>query len=91
MLDTVSTAVALDHGFVEANPVGFPATIVFKAIVIYAMRPFFSESERGLVDRAASTVWTGASVNNIALVLGAATPVAISAGVITGIAIFITH
>lgn len=91
LLDTASTAVAIDHGFVEANPVGFPATIAIKALLIYGMRPHFTEDERRMVDRAASTFWTGASANNIALVLGAATPVAISAGIITGVIIFITH
>lgn len=89
--DTASTLIAFEHGFVEANPLGFPATIVAKLLVIYAISPNLNEPDRRVVDAAAAILWTGAAAHNTALVLGAAMPASAIIGSAVGLVVAWRH
>jgi len=63
--DAVTTVAVLAKGGTELNPVGFPATNVGKVFYLLYLRPRLSEKEKKIFDRWASTIWWGASANNL--------------------------
>ena len=69
LADNVSTAIALDQGLPEVNPLGFPATVVIKILVIEWAKTQ-PETDRRFVETAATALWTGAAVNNFVLIIG---------------------
>jgi hypothetical protein len=89
VVDAASTAVVLGKGGTELNPAGFPATNLAKAAYLLYLRPRLSEEGKKAFDRWGSSVWWGASVNNI-LQLLVTNNVFVSAtmGIATGIYIY---
>lgn len=73
--DNISTVLAESQGFAEINPLGFPATVVIKAAVIKYSEQL-PPKDQSFVERVSVSVWGGAAVNNISLVLGASTVMA---------------
>jgi len=87
VLDTVTTQVALNQGNIELNPIGFNVTIILKSFYFLTIRDSLTEQKKSSTDQIASAVWTGASVNNFLVVLGAVTPIAMMAGLATALVI----
>jgi hypothetical protein len=88
--DGVSTSLALSAGAVETNgliatsPVGLVALTGAKiGLVKFADR--LPENEKRLVIKTSSSVWGGAAVNNLLVLMAAPTPIAIAAGVVAGV------
>jgi hypothetical protein len=88
--DGVSTGLALSAGAMEANPmiltspVGLVALTGAKiGLVKFADR--LPEHEKRLVIKTSSSVWGGAAVNNLMVLMAAPSPVAIAAGVVAGV------
>jgi uncharacterized protein YceK len=88
--DTVSTAVALKYGnnLHEMNPLGFPLTIVGKTALIYYAENCLSPESRKILENYASSLWTGATVNNILLFLTSSPHFSLLVGAITSIYLF---
>ena len=72
-LDTVTTAVALNKGAHELNPLGYLGATVAK-IIYLSRRDSLDPATRLQYDRTATSVWTGAGANNILQII---TPVPI--------------
>lgn len=84
--DTVTTVVALRKaGVIESNPIGFPATILLKGVMITYLHYYPNES----LDRAAGSIWWAAAANNLAVILGLTNPVSIALSVGVGVALWI--
>jgi hypothetical protein len=88
--DGVSTGLALSAGAVETNslistsPVGLIALTGAKiGLVKFADR--LPENDKRLVIKTSSSVWGGAAVNNLLVLMAAPTPLAIAAGVVAGV------
>jgi hypothetical protein len=88
--DGVSTSLALSAGAVETNgliatsPIGLVALTGAKiGLVKFAGR--LPEDEKRLVIKTSSSVWGGAAVNNLMVLMAAPTPLAIAAGVVAGV------
>lgn len=83
IVDTATTALALHTvpGAMEANPMGFPASIIGK-IAILAYMETMTPEERAPVEALASSAWTGAAVNNLLIIAGAST-IAMPMGIFT--------
>ena len=91
--DTVTTTIALTKSnVVEANPIGFPMTIVLKAMTVAYLKinpnELNSEDVKQL-DHAAGSIWLGAAANNLAVILGVVNPIALTIGITTGIALYL--
>ena len=84
LADNVSTAIAESQGFVEINPLGFPATVVLKIAVIEYSKQL-PPNDRRFVERVSVSVWGGAAVNNVSLVLGSGSAVAPLLGIAAAI------
>lgn len=72
ILDTVTTAIALENGARELNPLGFPLATAIKFFVLipYANN-IENQEEKKNVQNFLSSMYTGAAVNNVMVVLGA--------------------
>jgi len=88
--DGVSTGLALSSGAVEMNglistsPIGLVALTGAKiGLVKFADR--LPENEKRLVIKTSSSLWGGAAVNNLMVLMSAPSPVAIAAGVVAGV------
>jgi len=66
--DTLSTAIALNQGGVELNPLGFHGSTMGKLFYLY-IRKDLPEDVRQSYDRTATAVWTGAAANNTLQIL----------------------
>jgi ABC-type enterobactin transport system permease subunit len=85
--DTVATEIALNQpNLAEANPLGFAGATAFKGAMYYYAKQNPEQAEE--VYRLGSSAFTGAAVNNILLVVGAASGVSILAGILTGLFIY---
>ena len=86
--DTATTIVGV-HGFglVETNPLGLVGSTVLKAVALAYAEDLPKEKQQEF-DNKAGAVWSAAAVNNVMVILGAATPVAIIIGVISGIVFY---
>ena len=86
--DTATTIVGV-HGFglIETNPLGFVGSTVLKAVALAYAEDLPKEKQQEF-DNKAGAVWSAAAVNNVMVILGAATPVAIIIGVISGIVFY---
>jgi hypothetical protein len=80
--DTASTALVLGSGAgYEANPIGFAgATAAKGALWLYAKD--LPEEEREQVYQMGSSAFSGYSINNMLVLIGAPTPVSLVAGLI---------
>lgn len=92
--DGVTTGLALSAGGVEANalisttPLGLVALTAMKiGLVKYA--DTFPEQEKRTTLKTASTVWGGAAINNLMILVAAPPPFPIVAGMIAGFATWI--
>jgi len=88
--DGVSTGLALSSGATEMNgllspsPLGLVALTGAKiGLVKFAER--LPENDRRLVVKTESSLWGGAAVNNLMVLMSASSPVAIAAGVVAGV------
>jgi hypothetical protein len=86
--DTITTRIALNNGFHEANPIGFPAATVAKIFVIVYTNTLEESPKKHLIETLGTSVWTGAAINNTLLVLGVSNPISIVSGILGAIAIF---
>lgn len=84
-LDTASTVMALNAGAFETNPFGFNFTIIAKITYVVITRNYLTEEQYKDSDRIASSIWTGAAINNIMIVIGASNPISIAVGLVAGI------
>ena len=82
--DNVSTAIALEQGLPELNPLGFPTTVVIKILVIEWAKTQ-PETDRRFVETSATALWTGAAVNNVVAVIGGGSLLSPVVGVVTAI------
>ena len=89
VVDVVTTAAVLGKGGTELNPIGFPATNVGKAALLFYVRPRLSEEGKKAFDRWGASVWWGASVNNILqFLIPSNVYISATMGIATGIYIY---
>lgn len=88
--DGLTTGLALSAGALEMNPLisSSPAGLVLLTgakigLVKYADR--LPEDEKRTVIKSSSSLWTGAAVNNLMVLLSVPSPAAIAAGVVAGV------
>ena len=82
--DTLITHYVIEQGLgYETNPLGFPATIIIKSLVLYKLSTVEDCALRLELDRWAATFWGGATANNVLVALSVWTPIA---GIVTGVA-----
>ena len=84
LADNVSTVVALDQGLPELNPLGFPATVVIKILVIEWAKTQ-PETDRRFVETSATALWSGAAVNNVVAVIGGGSLLSPAVGVVAAV------
>ena len=78
VLDTVTTAAVLDRGVgYETNPAGFVGATLFKVFILNYVVDWLSPRSQEYFRRAAATLWTAASVNNLAVLTGVGYPAAL--------------
>lgn len=87
-VDTVTTAVALQQGAIERNPLGFVGATVGKGVYLAVTRLLFTPSERESGDRLVSSLWAGAAINNVMIIAGASNPIGVAVGVTAGVFLF---
>jgi len=81
ILDTVTTSVALSQpGVTELNPLGFAGSTIMKGLAFYYIKNA-EEKEKKNFERIASSLWTAAAVNNIAVIMGSS--IALPLGIIS--------
>ena len=68
MFDTTTTVIALSQGATELNPLGLVGTTAGKAIALH-YKDTLPPDERKKVERMATSLWTGAGVNNVVQML----------------------
>ena len=86
--DTATTIVGVyGFGLVETNPLGVVGSTVLKAVALAYTEDLPKEKQQEFNNKAGA-VWSAAAVNNVMVILGAATPVAIIIGVISGIVFY---
>ncbi|BDT58839.1 hypothetical protein MasN3_23330 [Massilia varians] len=88
--DGLSTGLALSAGALEMNPLvpTSPAGLIVLTgakigLVKYADR--LPEDEKRTLIKTSSSLWTGAAVNNLMVLLSAPSPAAIAAGIVAGV------
>lgn len=88
--DGLTTGLALSAGAMEMNPLLSTSPVALVALtgakvglVKFADR--LPEDEKRLVIKTSGAAWTGAAVNNLMVLLSAAPPVAVAAGVVAGV------
>lgn len=86
--DTATTIVGV-HGFglSETNPLGVVGSTVLKAVALAYTEDWPKEKQQEFSNKAGA-FWSGAAVNNVMVILGAATPISIIIGVISGIVFY---
>jgi hypothetical protein len=67
--DTVSTEIALNVGAQELNPLGFPATIIGKILVINWIQQLERCEDQQQIDHWAAMLWGSATANNLLIPL----------------------
>ena len=82
-LDVVTTIVALSEGHRELNPLGLAGSTIVKFIVIPRINSIEDETERKDTQNFVSSIWTGAAINNMAVILGLDPIICVSIGIIT--------
>lgn len=88
--DGLTTGLALSAGALEMNPLvpTSPAGLIVLtgakiALVKYAER--LPQDEKRMLIKSSGSLWTGAAVNNLMVLLSTPTPVALAAGVVAGV------
>lgn len=86
--DTATTAIALNMPNVyEMNPLGFIGTTIGKIFLLNYKDGLPKESQVKM-DNFMGSIWMGGAINNIFVIAGAATPVSILVGIISGITFY---
>ncbi|QOY96375.1 hypothetical protein IM543_11450 [Massilia sp. UMI-21] len=90
MADGISTGLAISSGALELNPLiaTSPAGLIALTgakIGLVKLADKLPEDEKRLVIKTSGALWSGAAVNNPAVLLSASPPVAIAAGVVAGV------
>jgi len=86
--DTATTIVGVyGFGLVETNPLGVVGSTVLKAVALAYTEDWSKEKQQEFSNKAGA-FWSGAAVNNVMVILGAATPISIIIGVISGIVFY---
>jgi hypothetical protein len=89
VLDTVSTQIAINNGFQESNPIGFPAATFAKIVILSYIKNLEDDNpKKKLYHQLGSSVWTGASINNFALILGVSNTISLFLGIITSLIVY---
>jgi hypothetical protein len=85
VIDTLTTAVGIElKDAYETNPLGFPMTIVGKWLFLHWLEKVEDCEQQQWIDRFASSIWMGASANNLLIIVGAWThSVGITAAAVT--------
>lgn len=86
--DTVSTVIALNNGFIELNPLGFYGATIAKGVLLFAVNDKVEGDDKILLEKAESSLWTGAAVNNFALLLNFNPLFAAYSGLVTALIIW---
>jgi hypothetical protein len=86
--DTVTTIVALNKGATEMNPLGFVVATLGKCILVFYVNDELEGKLKEEFEKGESSVWTGASVNNLLVLLHANPVTSITAGIIAGIIVW---
>jgi hypothetical protein len=84
--DVLTTAVALSRGATELNPLGFAGSTVAKGVLLIT-NEYLNEADKKILENAASSLWGGAAVNNLLVIFGVATMIALPVGVLSMIII----
>lgn len=83
--DTITTIGGIEFfGLTETNPIGFIGSSLVKIITLYRTKDYIKEEEQKF-NSLAGAFWAGAAINNLMVIIGAANPVAILAGVSSGL------
>ena len=91
VMDVTTTALVLDQGGVELNPLGFAGTTIAKLYYLYYIRPTLNDSEAQHMDRTLSSAFTGAATNNLIQLIWAPTlVVSLSLGLAVGLSAYYT-
>jgi len=78
VLDTVTSAAVLSTGTgYELNPAGFVGATLFKVFILNYVVDWLSPRSQEYFRRSAATLWTAASVNNLAVLTGVGYPAAL--------------
>ena len=88
LADIVTTALGLSQGATELNPMGFVGSTVAKG-AYFVFRDDLTKQDRELADRVLTSAWSGAVVNNLIVLTGGVTAVALPVGVLVGIALYL--
>lgn len=88
--DGVTTGLALSAGALEMNPLisTSPAGLVMLTgakIGLVKLADRLPEDEKRVVIKTSSSLWTGAAVNNLMVLLSVPSPAAIAVGVVAGV------
>jgi hypothetical protein len=86
--DTVSTVIGLNNGLVELNPLGFYGATIAKGVLLFVVNDEVEGEDKILLEKAESSLWTGAAVNNFALVLNFSPMFALYSGLVTALIIW---
>lgn len=65
LADITTTALVIQAGGHELNPLGFLGTTALKGLYIAVVRPELDSSTQSRSDRWASSIWTAAAANNL--------------------------
>jgi hypothetical protein len=83
--DTVTTGIALNFtNAIEVNPLGFIGSTIGKILLLNYRDDLPKESQEH-IDNIGGSLWMGAAINNVLVIVGAATPVSIFVGLTSGI------
>jgi hypothetical protein len=86
--DTVTTIIAINGGAVEINPLGLGALTILKVGLVLVVNERLEGNDKYMLEKAESTIWTGASVNNLFVILNASPVTAVAAGIITALIVW---
>ena len=86
--DISTTIIALNHtGIIESNPLGLAGSTLLKIFALNSMENSTPEV-REQINNTAGAVWSGAAINNIMALFGAAPVISITTAIISGLAIY---
>lgn len=89
--DTVSSVIAINGGAKELNPLGLTAVTVLKIGLVFIVNEKLEGDDKYLVEKAESSIWTGATFNNLFVILNASPVTAVIAGVFSGLIVWNTN
>lgn len=79
-LDIATTAIGLQNGARELNPIGFAGTTAVKLLIIPYINSIEDEEKRKDSQNFLSSMLTGASVNNVLAIFGVSPVISLTSG-----------